>query len=130
MPELIARGRYPHPWLGIEPISLTAERARAFRNAGMDVPVDRGVLVLEVVPRGPADEAGIRGGNRIVQLGRYRVPVGGDIITAVDREPVDDYQDLTVYLETETRVGDAVEVTVIREGQERTIEATLEERPS
>lgn len=130
VPELIARGRYPHPWLGIEPISLTTERARAFRGAGMDVPVDKGVLVLEVVRGGPADKAGIRGGDRIVQLGRYRVPLGGDIVTAVDGESIDDYQDLTVYLETETRVGDTVEVKLIRDGEDRIVQVKLGQRPS
>lgn len=136
VPELIARGRYPHPWLGIEPISLTAERARAFQEAGMDVPVDRGVLVLGVVRGGPADEAGIRGGDQVVQLGRYRIPLGGDIITAISSErsdtvtQVDDYQDLTVYLETETRVGDTVDVTIIRAGDEQTVQVALERRPS
>jgi S1-C subfamily serine protease len=130
VPELIARGRYPHPWLGIEPISLTAERARAFRQAGMEEVVENGVLVLQVVPDGPAEEAGIRGGSRLVQIGRYRIPLGGDIITAIDGEPVADYQDLTVYLETETQVEDTVDVTVIRDGEERTIQVTLEERPS
>lgn len=130
VPELIARGRYPHPWLGIEPISLTAERARAFRQAGMEGVVDSGVLVLQVVPGGPAEEAGIRGGSRLVQIGRYRIPLDGDIITAINGEPVADYQDLTVYLETRTQVGDTVDVRVIRDGEERTIEVTLEERPS
>ena len=95
----------------------------------MDVPVDKGVLVLEVARRGPADEAGIRGGDRVVQLGRYRIPLGGDIITGVNGQPIDDYQDLTVYLETETRVGDTVDVTFIRDGEEQTLQATLGERP-
>jgi len=130
VPELIARGRYPHPWLGIEPISLTAERARAFRQAGMEGVLESGVLVLQVVRGGPAQEAGIRGGSRLVQIGRYRIPLGGDIITAIDGEPIADYQDLTVYLETETQVEDTVDVTVIRNGEEQTIEVTLEERPS
>lgn len=128
--ELIARGRYPHPWLGIEPISLTAERARAFQEAGMEVPVDRGVLVLRVARGGPAEQAGIRGGDRVAQLGRYRVPVGGDIIIAINQEPVDDYQDLTVYLETETRVGDTIDVTFVRDGDAQTVQVTLEERSS
>jgi S1-C subfamily serine protease len=131
VPELIARGSYPHPWLGIEPISLTAERARIFRQAGMDVPVDKGVLVVEVAGGGPADEANIRGGDRVVRIGRYRVPLGGDIITAIDGEPVADYQDLTVYLETQKRVGDTVSVTIVRAGdpQERTVQVTLAKRP-
>jgi S1-C subfamily serine protease len=130
VPELIARGRYPHPWLGIEPISLTTERARVFREAGMNVPVEKGVLILEVVPGGPADEAGMQGGRRVVRLGRYRVPLGGDIVTSVNGESIADYQDLTVYLETETRVGETVEVTFIRNGDERTVRVLLEERPS
>jgi len=130
VPELIARGRYPHPWLGIEPISLTADRARAFRQAGMEGVVENGVLVLQIVPGGPAEEGGIRGGSRLVQIGRYRIPLGGDIITAINGEPIADYQDLTVYLETETQVEDTVDVTVIRGGEERTIQVILEERPS
>ena len=130
VPELMARGRYPHPWLGIEPISLTTDRARAFRQAGMEGVTERGVLVLQVVPGGPADEAGIEGGNRLVQIGRYRLPLGGDIITAVNGEPIADYQDLTVALETRTRVGDTVTVTVVRNGEERTVDVTLGERPS
>ena len=130
VPELIERGSYPHPWLGIEPISLTAERARAFRQAGMEIPVERGVLILEVLPGGPADAAGIQGGDQLVRIGRYRVPLGGDIIIAVDEQTVDDYQDLTVYLETEMRVGDSVQVRVIRDGVENTYQVTLEERPT
>ncbi len=129
VPELIDRGRYPHPWLGIEPISLTAERARAFREAGMEVPVDQGVLVLEIARGGPADEAGLRGGDRIVRIGRYRVPLGGDVITAINGRSIRDYQDLTVYLETQTRVGDTVDVTYIRDGEEDTTSLTLQERP-
>jgi len=129
VPELIARGRYPHPWLGIEPFSLTAERVRAFRQGGMEIPVERGVLILEVAIGGPADQAGIRGGDRILRLGRYRIPFGGDIIIAVNGRTITDYQDLTVYLETETRVGDSVEVSVIREGGEETFQVTLGERP-
>ena len=46
VPELIARGYYPHPWLGINSIPLSPRAAEAFREAGMDVPVDRGLLIL------------------------------------------------------------------------------------
>ncbi len=130
VPELISHGRYPHPWLGIEAISLTAERAAVFREAGMEGVVDSGVLVLQVAPDGPADRAGIRGGSRVVRIGRYQIPLGGDIITAIGGEPIGDFQDLTIYLDTQTRVGETVEVTLIRDGEERMIEATLEERPS
>ncbi len=130
VPELIAQGRYPHPWLGIDAISLTEERAEIFRQAGMEGVADTGVLVLQVAPGGPADAAGLQGGTDLVRIGRYQIPLGGDIITAIDGESVSDFQDLTIYLDTQTRVGESVVVTVIRDGQERVIEVTLQERPS
>jgi S1-C subfamily serine protease len=129
VPQLISQGRYPHPWLGIQSLSLTPDRAQAFRQAGMDVPVDEGVLVIETVPGGPADQGGIRGGDRVVQIGNVLIPLGGDIITAIDGEPINDIQELNVYLETETQVGDIVDVTIIRDGNEQTVhQVTLTER--
>jgi S1-C subfamily serine protease len=129
VPELIARGSYPHPWLGTQMLSLTSGTAEALRQAGMDVPVDTGLLVLEVVEGAPADKAGIRGGSRVARIGNYGVPLDGDIIIAVNDEPVDDFEDLTVYLETQTTVGDTVTLTIIRGGEEQTISLTLAERP-
>ena len=129
VPQLIAQGRYAHPWLGVQPLGLTPERAQAFREAGMDVPVDEGLLMIEVIPGGPADRAGIRGGDRIVQLGNVQLPLGGDIVTAINGEAVDDLQELTVYLETQTQVGDTVEVTIFRGGAEQSMPVTLAERP-
>jgi len=129
VPQLIAQGRYAHPWLGVQPLGLTPERAQAFREAGMDVPVDEGLLMIEIVSGGPADRAGIRGGDRIVQLGNVRLALGGDIITAINGEAVDNLQELTVYLETQTQVGDTVEVTIVRDGVEQNVQVTLAERP-
>jgi len=129
VPELIARGYYPHPWLGTEMLTLTPATAKVLREAGMNVPVDSGLLVIETVPGGPADKAGIKGGVHVVRIGRYRVPLGGDIITAVNGQTVEDFQDLTVYLETETVVGDTVELIIIRNGAEQTVAVTLAERP-
>ncbi|HUX75737.1 MAG TPA: trypsin-like peptidase domain-containing protein [Anaerolineae bacterium] len=129
VPQLIAQGRYAHPWLGVQPLGLTPERAQAFREAGMDVPVDEGLLMIEVIPGGPADRAGIRGGDRIVQLGNVQLPLGGDIVTAINGQAVDDLQELTVYLETRTQVGDTVEVTIFRDGVEQNVRVTLAERP-
>jgi len=129
VPQLIAQGRYAHPWLGVEYLPLTPEWARAFRQAGMEMPVDEGLLVTRVAPGGPADQAGIRGGDQLVRLGNVRVPLGGDILVALNGEPVTDSKELIVYLETQTQVGDAIEVTIIRGGEERSIQVTLTERP-
>jgi S1-C subfamily serine protease len=129
VPELIARGYYPHPWLGTYMLSLTAGSAEAFREAGMNLPVDTGLYVLEVVRGGPAEQAGMRGGSRLVRFGQVQVPLDGDVIVAVDGQRVRNFQELTVYLETRTVVGQTVGVTVVRDGQELTLQVTLAERP-
>jgi S1-C subfamily serine protease len=129
VPELIARGYYAHPWLGTDMISLTSSVTRVLRDAGLDPSVDSGVLVLDVTAGGPADKAGVEGGSQWLRMGRYRLPVGGDIITAIGGQPVVDLQALTVYLETQTSIGDTVQLAVLRSGKEITIPVTLGEEP-
>ncbi|MBM4429981.1 MAG: PDZ domain-containing protein, partial [Chloroflexi bacterium] len=129
-PELISRGRYPHPWLGISALPLSKGIADAFRQAGVSMAADEGLLILEVTRGGPAAGAGIRGGDRVVRIGNTRVPVGGDIITAIDGRSMASLQQLTVYLESTKRVGETVQVTLLRNGREMTIDVTLGERPS
>jgi S1-C subfamily serine protease len=129
VPELISRGYFPHPWLGLDSVSLTPSAASALRQAGADVPVDEGLLVIDVSSGGPAAKAGIRGGSRTVRLGRYRVPVDGDIIIALAGQAVSDLQDLTLYLEGETEIGDTIELTIIRDGKQLLVPVRLEEQP-
>jgi len=129
VPELIAKGRYPHPWLGVEIFDITPERARSLRRGGINIPVDRGALVVGVYRGSPAHQAGLRGGTRRVRLGNLILPVGGDIIIAMDGTKIKGVQDLTVYLETRTRVGQVIQITVMRDGQEITLEVQLAERP-
>jgi S1-C subfamily serine protease len=66
-------------------MTLTPSIAEILREAGAEVSVDQGLLVLETQTGGPANEAGIQGANRWVRIGRrIQLPVGGDIITAID----------------------------------------------
>ena len=129
IPALIKDGRYPHPALGVTPLALTPERIEVLKEAGMEAPIEHGVLVVEVAPGGPAARAGLRGTQRQVRLENLLVPVGGDIITAVDDQPIETDRDLIVYLETQTEVGQTVTVTLIRDGQEQTLPVTLAELP-
>jgi len=65
----------------------------------------------------------------MARIGGFEIPLDGDIITALNGEPVGDFEELTVYLETQTKVGDTVQVTIIRDGQEQTVPVILDERP-
>lgn len=68
---------------------------------------------------GPRWKAGILGGSRVVGPGNCRVPVDGDIVVAISGQPLANPQEPTVYLESETVIGDTVELTIIREGEQR-----------
>ena len=129
VPELIARGYYPHPWLGISQWPLTPERAEILRQAGMEVPVEEGLLIVETAPGSPASQAGLLGGQEQVRLGRVLVLVGGDVLTSINGEPIRSDRDLVLYLDTKTQIGQTIEVTIWRDGKEMTVPVTLTERP-
>lgn len=121
---ILENGYYPHPWLGITGISIVPELADA-----LDLPAERGVLVIEVAPGQAAATAGIRGGERRVRVGDYIVPLGGDILVGIDGTQIRGMEDLVKYLETRTAVGQTVELTIIRDGREEVVRVTLGEQP-
>jgi S1-C subfamily serine protease len=130
VPELIARGYYPHPWLGLSYVwNLGPDRAQILREVGMIVPVEEGILLLEVASGSPAARAGLRGGQEQVRIGRMLLLVGGDILTAIDGEPIRSGRDLLRFLDTQTTIGQTIQVTVWRDGQEVTVPVTLGEEP-
>ncbi|HJS73427.1 MAG TPA: trypsin-like peptidase domain-containing protein [Vicinamibacteria bacterium] len=129
VPELIARGRYAHPWLGVELWNVSANLAERLNRAGVRTPGGGGVMIAGLVARGPAASGGIRGPSQVGLLGNLRVPIGADYILALDSDPVATDRDITVFLETKRRVGDAVKVTVWRDGKVLDVDVTLGERP-
>ncbi len=130
VPQLIASGYYAHPWLGANMMPLTSSVIEVLRDVGAEVPVDHGLLVLDTDAGSPADEAGIQGASHWVRIGpRSQLPVGGDIITSIDGQPVTDLQTLMIYLEMETAIGDKVELTIVRGKEELVLPVTLAEQP-
>ena len=130
VPELIARGYYPHPWLGVRYIwNLNPDRVHVLQEVGMDVPVEQGVLIVEITNGSPADMAGLLGGREQIRVGRTRILIGGDVLTAINGQPVASDKDLIRFLDLQTRVGQTIQVTVWRNGQELTVPITLTERP-
>lgn len=125
VPVLIEKGTYAHPWIGISGTSLTSEIATA-----MDLPAEqRGALVMEVITGGPADKAGMQGSTRQVTIGGTQVAVGGDVIIAFDGVPIRSFDELVSVLSAQSRPGQTVTLTVLRDGAERDIRLTLQERP-
>jgi S1-C subfamily serine protease len=124
IPELIKDGKYEHPYLGISGTSLTPDLAKA-----MDLTAtQRGALIEEIVPNSPADKAGLHGSDRQVTIDGQDVNVGGDVITAIDNTPVKAMDDVIVYLADHTNVGQKVTLKVLRDGEEMSVEVTLEAR--
>jgi S1-C subfamily serine protease len=125
IPSLIADGRYRHPWLGISGYTLRPELVEA-----LDLPTQYGALVALVIEDGPSERAGLRGGTEEIEVPGYPEPVsiGGDIIIAINDAEIRGMDDIITYLQR-TTVGQVVTLTVIRDGEQMTIEVELGERP-
>lgn len=125
IPALIENGAYEHPWLGISGVSMNLDLAEAMELE----PNQRGVLVIEVVPGGPAEEAGLQGSDRPAEINGREVQVGGDLIVGIDSQRVNEFDDLVTYLVRSTSVGESVTMTLLRDGQEESVQVTLAARP-
>jgi S1-C subfamily serine protease len=105
VPQLIARGKYASPSLGIE----VDQNLNDLLTSRLKV---RGVLVLRVIPGSAAAAAGLKG----ALLGADGTFTPGDLITAIDGKPVDDVQQLLARLD-DFQVGDPVGITLLRDGR-------------
>jgi len=124
-PYLIQDGFYEYPYLGIvsrENMTLVEKEALGFSNEV------QGAYVISVSANGPAFEAGLKGGTEgsIVS----GLTSGGDLIIAVDGEPIRNFSDLLAYLVTYKSPGDEIKVTILRDGQELDMTILLESRPT
>ncbi|UCD71744.1 MAG: trypsin-like peptidase domain-containing protein [Syntrophobacterales bacterium] len=123
LPELISKGHVSYPWLGASLYPLIPEFAQA-----LGLKVDRGAVIAEVVEGGPADRAGLKGGDRVVQVGNSSIPVGGDVITEMDGKKVTSSIDL-IRMIRDHRPGDRVELKLLRKGKSLRIQVILGEKP-
>ena len=106
--DLVTLGRVRRPALGVRTIPIDPDLADQLGLAA-----DYGLLIVQVVPGGAADRAGLRGGNERAFLGNVPITVGGDLIVAIDGEKVQDQQDLAQVM-NKHRAGDTVRITVYR----------------
>lgn len=125
VPVLITTGHYDHTYIGLSGLGLTPDLAKAMNLQ----PGQRGALVEDIAPGGPAEKAGIRGGNRQITINGQDVKVGGDVIVAIDGSPVKSMDDLIAILTDQTQVGQKVTFSLLRGGKEINVDVTLTARP-
>lgn len=105
--KIVADGKVARAWLGVGLETLDEKQAKELKLTG------GGVLVTRLVPNSPSALGGIR---------------PGDVIIAIDGQPVDDSMELTLRVGRGT-IGTNITVTVVRAGREVPLSVTLGQRP-
>jgi len=119
VPSLIEKGSYEYPYLGMT--SYTSMSLAMIEV--LDLPQSTGAYVSSVVQGGPADQAGIRGGTSPSSVqGLFK---GGDLIIAVDGQPIKDFSELLSYMVVNKNPGETITFTVIRDGQTLDVDVVL-----
>jgi len=122
-PELIAKGYVTYPWIGATIQSLFPELAKYLK-----LKIERGAMIAEVVKGGPADKAGLKGGNQRVQVGNIVVIVGGDVVVKADQQDVKTNDELIRYIR-EKKAGSTILLRILRKGNFEEVKVTLGEKP-
>lgn len=118
VPSLIENGRYSYPYIGIgfdDEVSLAEQPIYGLTQT-------QGAYILRTTPNGPAAKAGLQAANS-------NTARGGDLIIALNNQPINNFTDLNSYLIFNTRVGQTIRVTILRNGQELTLPLTVGARP-
>lgn len=115
LPVISSGALFERPWMGITGTGITPDLARERR-----LTVSRGVLVLEILPGGPAAVAGLRG---TISDGPP-----GDVITSINGDPVDDWDDLLNSLAIH-EPGEAVRLGIVRGSERYNVTLVLGVRP-
>jgi len=119
--DLMTLGRVRRPALGVRTIPISPELADQ-----IGLPVDYGLLIVQVTPGGSADLAGLRAGTEQAYLGNTLIMLGGDLIVAIDGQKVQDEDDLAQMMNAH-RAGDTVKVTIYRNKKKMDVSVALGE---
>lgn len=123
IPVLIANGAYQWPWAGIQGDSINLLLSEA-----NNLPNQEGAYLDAILPNGPADDAGLQGSTGNTTVDGFQVPVGGDVVIAVDGEATRSFDELLNRIAFKTP-GDEVVFTVLRDGEQVEQTVVLEARP-
>jgi serine protease Do len=138
VPALIEDGRYEHAYLGVRGQTYSPAWAEALGFSADD----RGAYISEIVANGPAARGGLKGATHETDVvlsvasasmggGVVYLQSGGDLVIAIDGQPVDAFDDVLIYLENLKSPGDEVVLSVLRaNGRQTDVIVTLSARPS
>jgi len=115
---------YKHPTVGINGIDVNEQIAST-----MKLNTTKGFLVTDTIPGGPASKAGIEGGDKLIDINGRTTKLFGDVIIKIDNQSVSKIDDIRIYLDQQKKVGQGVDLTVIRDGKLQTVKVVLEKRP-
>jgi S1-C subfamily serine protease len=121
--DLETKGEVEHAFLGISGGTITPELAKA-----LNLPVEQGVIVQQVVKDGPADKAGLEAGTTSATINGEEVRLGGDIITEANGKPLKSMEELVEVIQ-DSKPGDKLELKILRGGDEKTANVTLGTQP-
>ena len=124
IPELIQKGETDWSWLGVSGRSLDPTLIDA-----MNLNINKGAYISRIVNDGPSERAGLKGANDTKTINGRQVEIGGDVIIGIDGTEVNSFEDLLIYTALNTKPGQQVTLTVIRDNQEREIKVTVQKRP-
>jgi S1-C subfamily serine protease len=119
--DLTRYGRVKRPSLGIVSYAIGPDLAEQIGLAA-----DSGVLIQKVIPGGAAERAGLHGGNEQAYVGNTPIMLGGDLIVAIDGQPIADPQDISGIMDKH-QAGDTVSVTILRGHKQMTVKLVLGE---
>jgi len=117
---LVDGGEYKHSLIGVVGMDITYEAARA-----MNTDITYGWLIVHVNSSSPAEEAGLRGATHEVEVYSRIIPIGGDIILAINNTEIINGDGISSYLAKYTRPGQTINITIERSGSETTISLVL-----
>jgi S1-C subfamily serine protease len=121
--QLRSKGRVDYAYLGVSTTALYPQLAKA-----LNLPVDHGAIIAQVVSGGPAEKAGLREGHGTLRFQGSSVPKGADVVVAVDGHPVRLDDDLGALIQR-MEPGHVVKLEILRDGQRKTVPVTLGSRP-
>jgi len=125
VPTLISEGEYKHPWIGISGRDIDPDTANV-----LGLKDALGFLIITVVENSPAEDAGLIGSDKTIEVDGKEYPVGGDIIIAVDGIDVRKIDDILVHLQRVKTIGDEMDLEILRDGRTTNVTIILQERPN